>query len=267
MATHRQIDIIPGDTVIISASPIPGNEKPIARMIDELCKRGAKVIHKSLAEVHVSGHACEEELKLIQTILKPKYFCPVHGEYRQLMRHKDIAVELGIPEENCFILENGRVLEFDGDTVRCDEMVQAGNILVDGLGVGDVGSIVLRDRRHLAEDGLIAVVMTVDSRTGALLAGPDVISRGFVYMRESEDIIEHIRETTKEALARSDIYGGRKDWVYKKTLIRDAIHEYVYEQTKRNPMILPLIMDVALGEDDQHETAREEGSEDNTLFQ
>ena len=267
VATHRQIDIIPGDTVIISASPIPGNEKPIARMIDELCKRGAKVIHKSLAEVHVSGHACEEELKLIQTILKPKYFCPVHGEYRQLMRHKDIAVELGIPEENCFLLENGRVLEFEGDTVRCDEMVQAGNILVDGLGVGDVGSIVLRDRRHLAEDGLIAVVMTVDSRTGALLAGPDVISRGFVYMRESEDIIEHIRETTKEALARSDVYGGRKDWVYKKTLIRDAIHEYVYEQTKRNPMILPLIMDVALGEEEQHEIARDEDSEDNTLFQ
>lgn len=251
VATHRQIDIIPGDTVIISASPIPGNEKPIARMIDELCKRGAKVIHKSLAEVHVSGHACEEELKLIQTIVKPKYFCPVHGEYRMLVRHKDIAVELGIPEENCFILENGRVLEFEGDTVRCDEMVQAGNILVDGLGVGDVGSIVLRDRRHLAEDGLIAVVMTVDSRTGALLAGPDVISRGFVYMRESEDIIEHIRETTKDALTRGDVYGGRKDWVYKKTVIRDAIHEYVYEQTKRNPMVLPLIMDIAVGENNQ----------------
>ena len=248
VATHRQIDIVPGDTVIISASPIPGNEKPIARMIDELCKRGANVIHKSLAEVHVSGHACEEELKLIMTIVKPKYFCPVHGEYRQLMRHKNIAVELGIPDENCFILENGRVLEFEGDVVHCDEMVQAGNVLVDGLGVGDVGSIVLRDRRHLAEDGLIAVVMTVDSRTGALLAGPDVVSRGFVYMRESEDIIARIRETTKEALERSEIFGGRKDWAYKKTLIRDAIHEYVYEQTKRNPMILPLIMDVAAGE-------------------
>ncbi len=248
VATHRQIDIVPGDTVIISASPIPGNEKPIARMIDELCKRGATVIHKSLAEVHVSGHACEEELKLIQTIVKPKYFCPVHGEYRHLMRHKNIAVELGIPEENCFILENGRVLEFDGESVKCDEMVQAGNVLIDGLGVGDVGSIVLRDRKHLAEDGLIAIVMTVDSRTGMLMAGPDVISRGFVYMRESEDMIDHIKETAKDALSRGELYSGKRDWAYKKTVIRDAIHDYVYEQTKRNPMVLPVIMDIALGE-------------------
>jgi ribonuclease J len=258
VATHRQIDIVPGDTVIISASPIPGNEKPIARMIDELCKRGATVIHKSLAEVHVSGHACEEELKLIQTIVKPKFFCPVHGEYRHLMRHKNIAVELGIPEENCFILENGRVLEFEGESVRCDEMVQAGNVLIDGLGVGDVGSIVLRDRKHLAEDGLIAVVMTVDSRTGALMAGPDVISRGFVYMRESEDIIEHIKETARDALSRGDIYGGKRDWAYKKTVIRDAIHDYVYEQTKRNPMVLPVIMDIALGENQNNQADLEE---------
>ena len=258
VATHRQIDIVPGDTVIISASPIPGNEKPIARMIDELCKRGATVIHKSLAEVHVSGHACEEELKLIQTIVKPKYFCPVHGEYRHLMRHKNIAVELGIPEENCFILENGRVLEFEGESVRCDEMVQAGNVLIDGLGVGDVGSIVLRDRKHLAEDGLIAVVMTIDSRTGALMAGPDVISRGFVYMRESEDIIEHIKETARDALSRGDIYGGKRDWAYKKTVIRDAIHDYVYEQTKRNPMVLPVIMDIALGENQNNQADLEE---------
>lgn len=244
VSAHRQIDIVPGDTVIISASPIPGNEKPISKMIDELFKRGANVIYKSLAEVHVSGHACEEELKLIQTIVKPKYFCPVHGEYRQLVRHKNIAVSVGVPEENCFILENGRVLEFCGETVRCDEMVHAGNVLVDGLGVGDVGNIVLRDRRHLAEDGLIAIVMSFDAATGTLLAGPDVISRGFVYMRESENIISKIRDVTKNCIERLDMAGRSQDWMMKKTSVRDAVHDYIFEQTKRNPMILPIIMEI-----------------------
>lgn len=246
IATHRQIDIVPGDTVIISANPIPGNEKPIARMIDELFKRGANVIYKSLSEVHVSGHACEEELKLIHSLVKPKYFIPVHGEYKHLIHHSNIAKNLGMPQENICILENGKVLEFNnGEIIRRDETVPAGNILVDGLGVGDVGNIVLRDRRHLSADGLIIVVMTIDSSTGKLLAGPDIISRGFVYMRESEGMIASIREVTKEALTKSDD-AKRRDWTLKKTNIRDAIHEYVYEQTKRNPMILPIIMEVNL---------------------
>lgn len=245
VSTHRQIDIVPGDTVIISASPIPGNEKPIAKMIDELFKRGANVIYKSLEEVHVSGHACEEELKLIQTIVKPKYFMPVHGEFKHLVRHASIATHLGLPENHVFIMENGMVLEFDEDEVRCEEMVPAGNVLVDGLGVGDVGNIVLRDRRHLSEDGLIIIVMSIHSATGALLAGPDIISRGFVYMRESEEMMTKIRDIAKQALGKADESRRRHDWTVKKTNIRDAVHEYVYEQTKRNPMILPIIMEIS----------------------
>lgn len=244
LSNHRQIDIIPGDTVIISASPIPGNEKPISKMIDELFKRGANVIYKALAEVHVSGHACEEELKLIQTIVKPKYFCPVHGEYRQLVRHKNIAVALGVPEENTFILENGRVLEFCGETVKCDEMVEAGNVLIDGLGIGDVGNIVLRDRKHLAEDGLIAIVMSIDSETGDIIAGPDIISRGFVYMRDADSLINNIKDVAKNAFARADSIARKRDFTLKKTNIKDAVHEYIYEQTKRNPMIIPIIMEI-----------------------
>ena len=246
VATHRQIDIVPGDTVIISASPIPGNEKPINKMIDELFKRGANVIYKSLAEVHVSGHACEEELKLMQAIIKPKYFMPVHGEFSHLTRHKNIAVSMGMPEENVFIMDNGKVLEFNGDEIKSEETVVSGNILIDGLSVGDVGNIVLRDRRHLAEDGLIAAVMSINSDTGEVLSGPDIISRGFVYMRESEEMITHIKEVTIDALNRTDALSmpRRHDWALKKTSIRDAIHNYVYEQTKRNPMVLPIIMEI-----------------------
>ena len=244
ISTHRQIDIIKGDTVIISASPIPGNEKPIAKMINELFKKGANVIYKSLAEVHVSGHACEEELKLIQSIVKPQYFMPVHGEFKHLVRNKDIAMRMGMPEENIFIIENGDVLSFSPNGVNAEEKVPSGNILIDGLGVGDVGNIVLRDRRHLSEDGLIIVVMTIDLDTGALLAGPDVISRGFVYMREAEDMMSSIRDVAKEALLATEESKRKHDWSLKKSNIRDAIHEYVYNQTKRNPMILPIIMEV-----------------------
>ena len=246
VATHRQIDIVPGDTVIISASPIPGNEKPINKMIDELFKRGANVIYKSLAEVHVSGHACEEELKLIQAIVKPKYFMPVHGEFRMLTRHKDVATRMGMPEENVFIMDNGRVLEFNGDEIHTDETVVSGNVLIDGLSVGDIGNIVLRDRRHLAEDGLIVVVMSANSATGEILSGPDIISRGFVYMRESEEMIDHIKQVVLDTINRVDnlsLY-KKQDWTLKKTSIKDAIHNYVYEQTKRNPMILPIVMEI-----------------------
>ncbi len=249
ISTHRQIDIIKGDTVIVSASPIPGNEKPIAKMINELFKKGANVIYKSLAEVHVSGHACEEELKLMQSIVKPQYFMPVHGEFKHLVRNKDIAMRMGMPEENIFIIENGDVLSFSPNGVKAEEKVPAGNILIDGLGVGDVGNIVLRDRRHLSEDGLIIVVMTIDLNTGALLAGPDVISRGFVYMREAEDMMSSIREVAKEALLSTEESKRKHDWTLKKSNIRDAIHEYVYNQTKRNPMILPILMEVNLNGD------------------
>lgn len=247
VATHRQIDIVPGDTVIISASPIPGNEKPINKMIDELFKRGANVIYKSLAEVHVSGHACEEELKLIQAIVKPKYFMPVHGEFRMLTRHKDIATRMGMSEENVFIMDNGRVLEFDGDEIHTDETVTSGNVLIDGLSVGDIGNIVLRDRRHLAEDGLIVVVMSVNSATGEVISGPDIISRGFVYMRESEEMIAHIKEVVLNTINKTEALSAyrKNDWALKKTSIKDAIHNYVYEQTKRNPMILPIVMEIS----------------------
>ena len=249
ISTHRQIDSIKGDTVIISASPIPGNEKPIAKMINELFKKGANVIYKSLAEVHVSGHACEEELKLIQSIVKPQYFMPVHGEFKHLVRNKDIAMRMGMPEENIIIIENGDVLSFGPNGVNTEEKVPSGNILIDGLGVGDVGNIVLRDRRHLSEDGLIIVVMTIDLDSGALLAGPDVISRGFVYMREAEDMMASIREVAKDALLSTEESKRKHDWSLKKSNIRDAIHEYVYSQTKRNPMILPILMEVNLNGD------------------
>ena len=258
ISTHRQIDIIKGDTVIISASPIPGNEKPIAKMINELFKRGANVIYKSLAEVHVSGHACEEELKLIQSIVKPRYFMPVHGEFKHLVRNKDIAMRMGMPEENIFIIENGDVLSFTPQGVNTEEKVPSGNILIDGLGVGDVGNIVLRDRRHLSEDGLIIVVMTIDLDSGALLAGPDVISRGFVYMREAEDMMASIRDVAKEALLSTEESKRKHDWALKKSNIRDAIHEYVYNQTKRNPMILPILMEVSLNGENTVTPAEEE---------
>jgi len=249
ISSHRQIDIVKGDTIIISASPIPGNEKPIAKMIDELFKKGANVIYKALADVHVSGHACEEELKLIHSIVKPKYFIPVHGEYKHLMAHSHIAMSMGMPEENIIIAENGHVVEFEADgSVNIKETVPSGNILVDGLGVGDVGNIVLRDRRHLSADGIIVIVMSISSQTGKVVAGPDVISRGFVYMRESEDMMAHIREVTNMALAHGEEGKRKHDWAVKKTNIRDAVHQYVYEQTQRNPMILPIIMDVDMNE-------------------
>ncbi len=246
-AAHNQVDITPNDTIIISASPIPGNEKSIAKMTDELFKRGANVIYKALVDVHVSGHACEEELKLIHSIVRPRYFMPVHGEHRHLIKHGDIAKKLGMASENIFIMSNGNVLEFENaDTPIRMEQVEAGNILVDGLGVGDVGNIVLRDRRHLATDGLIIVVMATSSVTGTLLSGPDVISRGFVYMRESEDMISNIREVAYEAFNKNDDGGPRRrhDWNGKKNVVREAIHDYVYQKTKRNPMILPIIIEV-----------------------
>lgn len=240
---HRKIELHPDDLVIISATPIPGNEKTVSRIINKIIESGTHVIYESLAEVHVSGHACQEELKLIQSLVKPKYFIPVHGEQRHLKVHADLSEALGTPRENIFILENGQTLEFTQDSANLGPIVQAGNILVDGLGVGDVGNIVLRDRKHLSEDGLIVVVVTISKQEGIVVSGPDIVSRGFVYVRESEDLMEEARSVVRDALKQCE---EKKitDWATLKSNIRDALRTYLYEKIKRNPMILPIIMEV-----------------------
>jgi ribonuclease J len=240
---HKKVEIIPGDLVIISANPIPGNEKLVSRVVNELFKKGAEVIYESLADIHVSGHASQEELKLIHRLIKPKYFMPVHGEYRHLKRHANLAVELGMSSENIFIMDIGKVLELTNDSAKINGSVNSGRVLVDGLGVGDVGNIVLRDRKHLSQDGLIVVVITIEGDTGNVIAGPDVISRGFVYVRESEDLMEEIREVCKLALQKCEDK-KKNDWSTKKSIIRDALRDFLYERTKRRPMILPIIMEV-----------------------
>lgn len=240
---HKKVEIRVGDLVIISASPIPGNEKFISRVINELFKKGAEVIYEALADVHVSGHACQEELKLIHYLVKPKFFMPVHGEYRHLKQHANLAKKLGMPGENIFISDIGKVLELSNDSAKINGSVTAGKVLVDGLGVGDVGNIVLRDRKHLSQDGLIVVVITIDGDTGAVVAGPDIISRGFVYVRESEDLMERVREVTKSALQKCE-EKKKNDWASKKNVIKDDLKDFLYEKTKRKPMILPIIMEV-----------------------
>jgi len=240
---HRKIELVPDDLVIISASPIPGNEKTIFRVINKLIERGTKVIYETLADVHVSGHACQEELKLIHTLVKPKFFIPVHGEYRHLKRHGELAMELGMPKENIFIANNGSVIEFTKNSGAITHEVQSGNILVDGLGIGDVGNIVLRDRKHLSEDGLIVVVVTISKQEGKVIAGPDIVSRGFVYVRESEDLMEEARKVVREVLLECE-KKNITDWATLKSSIRDRLRAFIYEKIKRNPMILPIIMEV-----------------------
>lgn len=240
---HKKISIIPGDKVIISASPIPGNEKLISRVINELSKKGAEVIYGAIMDTHVSGHACQEELKVIHTLVRPKYFMPVHGEYRHLSQHANLAEQLGMKPENIFIMDNGKVLELTRDSARMNGNVTAGKVLVDGLGVGDVGNIVLRDRKHLAQDGLIVVVVTLDGEKGCVIAGPDIISRGFVYVRESEYLIEEIKSIIKAKL--NECEAKRiKDWSTLKNSIKESLRDFLYEKTKRKPMILPIIMEI-----------------------
>jgi ribonuclease J len=243
VSDHRKVEIVPGDTIIISATPIPGNEKFIFKVINELFKKGANVIYEALGDIHVSGHAYKEELKLIHKLVKPKYFMPVHGEYRHLRQHANLAEYLGMPSENIFVMDIGNVLELGQDTAKINGNVSSGRILVDGLGVGDVGNIVLRDRKHLSEDGLIVVVITVEKETGAVIAGPDIISRGFVYVRESEDLMEQARDTAKNSLEKFDVK-KRNDWIAKKNMIKSDLRNFLYEKTKRNPMILPVIMEI-----------------------
>lgn len=240
---HKQITVGPNDYIIFSASPIPGNEKTISKVINELLKLGAEVVYESMAAVHVSGHACQEEIKIIMSLVKPKYFIPVHGEYKHLKKNAGLAKSVGIPPENIIIPDIGRVIELRRDSVKMEQTVTAGRVLVDGLGVGDVGSIVLRDRKHLAQDGLIVVVATIDSENGLLIAGPDIVSRGFVYVRESEGLMEQTRTLAKNVLDDCSKQGVN-DWGTIKTRVKDVLSKQLYDKTKRSPMILPVIMEV-----------------------
>ncbi len=240
---HRKVEIGSGDLIVISAKPIPGNEPSISKVVDDLFKRGAEVIYESANEIHVSGHACQEELKIVLGITKPKYFIPVHGEYRHLIQHAKLGEKMGVLPENIFILGNGQMLEFSPEGAKTVSTVPSGRILVDGLGVGDVGNIVLRDRKHLAQDGLIVIVISISSETGELSGSPDVISRGFVYVRESEDLIEEIRSVVVKSLNNSKA-SGIHDWSTIKLNVKNSLSTFLYSKTKRSPMLLPIIVEV-----------------------
>ena len=242
-AEHRKMELRESDMVILSASPIPGNEKSISRVINQLFRIGCNVIYESLAEVHVSGHARQEELKLMHMLLRPKYFIPVHGEYRHLHHHAELAKKLGMPEDNVVIAEIGDVIELDRNSLDVTGVVANGSVLIDGLGVGDVGAVVLRDRKHLAEDGLLIVVMGVDHDLGSVVSGPDIISRGFVYMREADELVDGAREAAARAI---EAFGpiDASEWNHLKNDVRDSVQRYIYDAIKRNPMILPIIVEI-----------------------
>ena len=240
---HRKVTITPNDLVIISATPIPGNEKFVSKVIDDLMKIGAEVVYSALEAVHVSGHACQEEQKLMLALVKPKYFIPVHGEYRQLMAHKETAKKMGVDSKDIFLMTNGRILEINENEAKLTGTVTSGKILVDGLGIGDVGNIVLRDRQHLAQDGLIVIVLTMDSKTGEVVAGPDVISRGFVYVRESENLMDDVKKVIRDEIDKCE-QKHIKEWSIIKSNVKDSLRDYIYQKTKRNPMLLPIIMEV-----------------------
>ena len=240
---HKQVSINPNDFIIISANPIPGNEKLVTKVVNELMKQGAEVIYESMYEVHVSGHACQEELKMMISLTKPKFFVPIHGEYKHLKKHAILAEGMGIPEENIFVSGLGDVLETDGVDMKMSGTVPAGMMLVDGFGVGDVGSVVLRDRKHLSEDGVIVVAATIERETGKVVSGPEIVSRGFVYVRESEELLDEARELMKQVLG--DLANRNvREWGNIKAAMRDELSEYIYRETKRSPMILPIIMEL-----------------------
>jgi ribonuclease J len=240
---HRKVEICPGDYVIISATPIPGNEKTVGKVVNELLKLGAHVIYEKMYDVHVSGHACQEELKLIMGLVKPRYFIPVHGEQKHLRKHAALAEGMGIPTENIFIADNGYVAEINSKSIKNGAAVPAGKVFVDGYGVGDVGSVVLRDRKHLAQDGIIVVTASVDYETGQLIAGPEVVSRGFVYVKESEELMQSIDDVVCDVLENCYINNIR-DWNSIKTKIKDGVSKFLYTKTHRSPMVLPIILDV-----------------------
>lgn len=240
---HRKIQATAEDVIILSATPIPGNENSVAKVINKLMETGSKVIYEALSEIHVSGHACQEELKMMLSLIKPKYFVPAHGEVRHLLKHAELATQMGIDPSDIFILENGDVLEFNKKSAAISGSVPSGNTLVDGLGIGDVGNIVLRDRKHLSEDGLIVVVITISKQEGRVVSGPDIISRGFVYVRESVDLMDEARDMVKKTLDKCD-RKSISDWSTLKTNIREDLRGFLYHRTKRNPMILPIIMEI-----------------------
>ena len=240
---HRKVKITQNDLVIISANPIPGNEKFVSKVIDDLMQIGAEVVYSALADVHVSGHACQEEQKLMIALAKPKYFIPVHGEYRQLMAHAETAASMGIEQKNIILMSNGRVLEIDENEAKFTGSVQSGRVLVDGLGIGDVGNVVLRDRQHLSQDGLIIIVLTMDSNSGQVVAGPDVISRGFVYVKESETLMDDVKSVVRHEIRKCEEREIR-DWATIKSTVRENLKDYIFMKTKRNPMIIPIIMEV-----------------------
>lgn len=243
MSDHRKVNIVPGDTIIISATPIPGNEKLVSRTVDNLLKLGANVIYGRNEGIHVSGHASQEELKLMHNLVRPKFFMPVHGEYHHLVKHAKLARDLGMSKENIFIGENGQILEITKEKGALTGKVTAGRVLVDGLGVGDVGNIVLRDRRQLSQDGILIIVLTMNKQTGEVLSGPDIVSRGFVYVRESEALMDEARERVEQALERCQD-SNITEWAAIKSNVRDALGRYLFEKTRRRPMILPIIMEV-----------------------
>ena len=240
---HRKIKIERDDLFIISASPIPGNDKLISKVINQLFKKGADVIYEDLEEVHVSGHAYREELKLMHTLIKPKYFMPVHGEYRHLKHHKDLAISLGMESKDIFILEVGNVLEIKQESAKICGKVTSGTVLVDGLGVGDVGSLVLRDRKHLAQDGLVNIVVTIEKESYSIIAGPDIITRGFVYVKESEELIKELKQIATEEL-QNCLDDKIIEWYLIKTNVKKALERYIYDKTKRRPTIIPIIMEI-----------------------
>ena len=255
-STHRKVSIVPSDTIIFSSSPIPGNEKNISKIMNELALKGAQIVFEDthvsghacreeviFQDVHVSGHACQEDIKLIYSLVKPKYAIPVHGEYRHLMRHRELAIEMGIPKENAFVLAEGDVLELNKRQGKIAGKVQAGGILVDGLGVGDVGNIVLNDRKLLSQNGLIIATVTLQKHGNMILAGPDIVSRGFVYVRESESLMEGARDVARDAVEEC-LERNITDWARIKTKIKDELSNYIWKKTKRNPMILPIITEV-----------------------
>ncbi|GCF06861.1 ribonuclease J [Dictyobacter arantiisoli] len=242
---HRQIRIQTGDSVILSATPVPGNEKMVHRTINSLFRQGAEVYYQGISNVHVSGHGAQEELKLMLSLLRPRFFMPVHGEYRQLLLHAKLALSLGIPEENIVVAEDGDIIEVTEDSVKRVEHVSSGNVFVDGLSVGDVGQIVLRDRKVLSQDGILMVILTIDKENGVPIAGPDIVSRGFVYMRDAEELLDNARLRVIEAFRSVDkqAHGG-SDWSFIKDKIKHTLSEYLYEQTRRRPMILPVVVEV-----------------------
>lgn len=241
--SHKQVEVSAGDRILIAASAIPGNEKSVNNMVNELYKQGAEVIYDRSAAIHVSGHACQEEQKLMIGLCKPKYFIPVHGEYRMLVQHANIAREMGVNPKNVLISEIGRPIEIGEGTARLANPVPAGRLLVDGLGIGDVGTAVLRDRKHLSEDGLLVVVVTVDATTGVVIAGPDIVSRGFVYVKEAEDLMEELRKLSQAALDRCATEGVR-EWNGLKSAIKGDLSDFLFKKTKRSPMVLPIIMEI-----------------------